>query len=152
MNQRNCPVHLPLRSVAQCCSSQYFAQDFELLSDGKSAHRWFSPRSPRRPRRSPVQRADRPRPRHVLHSRSRWPSADWGPRATGRHGSQTIAASGHCHLPRDDQLPAPRGGDQRARESNMCFVVHLHRASFYNYPVGKLAMQYGDNGRLAQPD
>ena len=63
------------------------------------------------PRRSPMQRVDRPRPCRVLHSRSRRPSADRGPRATGGHGPSTIVAGGHCHLPRDDQLPTPPEGD-----------------------------------------
>ena len=43
------PAKMPGPPYAmQCCSSQYFTQYFELLSDWTSAHHWFSPRSPRR--------------------------------------------------------------------------------------------------------
>ena len=38
MNQRNCQLPSALRSVAQCCSSQYFTQYFELQSDKMIAH------------------------------------------------------------------------------------------------------------------
>ena len=104
------------------------------------------------PLRRPVQRADRLRPRRSLHSRSRQPMADRRPRGTGRHDSLTIAAGGHCHLPRDDQPPTPLSGGQKARESRTRFAVHGHRASFDDQPVGKLAMQDDDIGCLAQPD
>ena len=117
---RNAAARSTLRNTLNCCQTGH------LRNVGSPLARFADPR------RSPMQRADRPRPRRVLHSRSRRPSANRGPRATGRHGSPTISAGGHCHLPRDDQLPTPPEGDQRARESRACFVVHLHRASFYN--------------------
>ena len=39
--------------VAQCCSSQYFMQYFELQSDRKMAHHLFLPRSLHRPPEAP---------------------------------------------------------------------------------------------------
>ena len=115
MNQRNCRLHPPLRSAAQCCSSQYFTQYFELLSDWTSAHRWFSPRSPRRspeepratggpstpPSRPPlafptaVRRSGTPRHRSAWFAdyRGRWPLPP-APRRSAPHASRGAKGPG----------------------------------------------------------
>ena len=103
------PASPPLHSTAQCCSSQYFTQYFELLSDWTSAHHWFSPRSPRRspeepratggpstpPSRPPlafptaVRRSGTPRHRSAWSPdhRSRWPLPP-APRQSATHASR----------------------------------------------------------------
>ena len=80
-----------------------------------------------------MQRADRPRPRRGLHSRSQQPSVDWGPHATGRHGLPTIGAGGYCHLPYEDQLPTPpwgaKGPGRVERASLFIFIVQVFTTS-----------------------
>ena len=46
---------------------------------------------------------------------------------------------------------APQGG-HRARESRTTFLVHRHLVRLYEKLSGMVAMQYSNNGRLAQQD
>ena len=131
MNQRNCRLHPPLRSTAQCCSSQYFTQYFELLSDWTSAHHWFFPRSPRRspeePRATGGPSTPPSRPPLAFPTAVR---TDRGPRATEsawvRRPSRPVAI-GTC--PATISFPRlPRGtkGPGRvARASLIIFIVQV---------------------------
>ena len=136
----------------QCCSSQYFTQYFELLSDSTSAHRWLSPCSPRRPPEAPCATGGQstplsrpppafrtPIPRSgTPHYRSAW-FAD-------RHGRWPLPPA-----PRRSAPHAPRGGSTHPREL-------IERRSvqpclkFDVKPVNILAMVSRGNGRLAHLD
>ena len=70
----------------------------------------------------PLQRADRPRPRHSLLPRFQRLSVDRGPRVTGRHGLPTAMVGGHCHLPHNGQLPTLLAGAERVRGSRSSVV------------------------------
>ena len=99
MNQRNCLFALPclvlrnaaacsaLRNVLNCCQTGH------LRTVGSPLARLADPQ------RRPVQRADRQRPHSSLHSRPRRLMADQRPRTTRWHGSPTIPAGGHYHMP-----------------------------------------------------
>ena len=152
MDQQRCRVHPTLCSAAQCCSSQYFTQYFELLSDSTSAHRWLSPCSPRRPPEAPCATGGQPTPLSrpppafrtpihrsgTPHYRSAW-FAD-------RHGRWPLPPA-----PRRSAPHAPRGGSTRPREL-------IERRSvqpclkFDVKPVNILAMVSRGNGRLAHLD
>ena len=87
------------------------------------------------PRRH-VQRADRPQPRDGPLLRFRRPSANRGPRVTGRHGSATAMVGDHCHLPHHDELPTLPAGIQRVRGSGTSAAVRSNaQSSTLNRPM-----------------
>ena len=133
MDQRKCRIHPTLRSAA-VRSTLRSTLSCSLTLKSRTPFSLFVGYAdlPRRP----VQRADRPRPRHSLLPHFRRPSADRGPHVSGRHGSPTAMVGGHCHLPQDDQLPTLPVGAQRVRGSRSSVVrcSHAHRSTL-NRPI-----------------
>ena len=133
MEQRKCGIHPTLRSaVARSTSRSIFSCSLTVKPRTPFSLFVGSTGIPRRP----VQRADRPRPRHGLLPRFQRPSADWGPHVTGRHGSPTAIVGGHFHLPYDDQLPTLPAGAKRVRGSRSSVVLCSNaQSSTLNRPM-----------------
>ena len=133
MEQRKCQIHptqrsaaarSTLRSTLSCSLTVKSRTPFSLFVGSTGIPR------------QPVQRADRPRPRHGLLLRFRRPSANRGPRVTGRHGSATAMVGDHCHLPHDDELPTLPAGIQRVRGSRTSVVLRSNaQSSTLNRPM-----------------
>ena len=133
MDQRKCRIHptmhsdaarSTLRSTFSCSLTVKSRTPFSLFV-GSANIPW-----------RPVQLADRPRPRHGLLPRFWRPSADRGPRITGRHGSPTAMVGGHYHLPHDDQLPTLPAGAERVRGSRSSVVLWSNaQSSTLNWPM-----------------
>ena len=110
--------------AAQCCSSQYFTQYFELQSDRKMAYHLFLPRSLHRPPEAPgtvggpsTLPSSPPPAFPTTTHRSRTPhhQSAW---FADRHGRWPLPSA-----PRRSTPHAPRGSSTRPRESIECLSV-----------------------------
>ena len=119
---RGAPVLSTLRSTLNCCQTGHLRTPS------------VPPRWPRRPIETPLRAGGQ--------STTSLPPCFAFPMADGRRptGDRTLPV-GMAHWPPwpvaittyPATISSPRfGGGPRARESRTCFVVHRHRASFYN--------------------
>ena len=133
MDQRKCWIHLTMRNdAARSTLRSTLSCSLTVKSRNPFSPFVGSTNIPRRP----VQRADRPRPRHGLLPRFWRPSADRGPRVPGRHGSPTAMVGGHYHLPPDDHFPTLPAGAKRIQGSRSSVVLCSNaQSSTLNWPM-----------------